>query len=129
MTHANSTAGVSADPGDVEAITSVLSAYAEAGRRGDAEMMARVFRETAVIHGFIGGERGAGPIQLLYDWSGSNPPATGLSVTIAGIDVAGTVATVRLEANDWLGHRFTDQFTLLKENGAWTITSKVFHTH
>ena len=40
-----------------------------------------------------------------------------------------TVATARVEVTGWLGHRFTDQFTLLKENGAWTITSKVFHTY
>ena len=41
----------------------------------------------------------------------------------------GTIATVRLELDDWTGHRFTDMFTLLKSNGEWKIISKVFHLH
>ncbi len=34
-----------------------------------------------------------------------------------------------VESHGWHGHRFTDQFTLLKERGAWVITTKVFHVH
>jgi hypothetical protein len=39
------------------------------------------------------------------------------------------VATVRLELDQWAGRRFTDFFTLLKIDGKWTITNKVFHLH
>jgi len=41
----------------------------------------------------------------------------------------GTVATVRLEMDNWTGHRFTDFFTLLKVDGEWKIMNKVFHLH
>ena len=91
--------------------------------------MQPAFRENATIHGYIGGGLLAGPIQILFDWVTENPPAPDLDAKIANIDLAETIATVRVETTGWLGFRFTDQFTLLKENGAWTITSKVFHTY
>ena len=114
---------------DIEAISSVIRIYAEGGRKGDAAIMKGAFREDATIHGHIGGGLLAGPIHLLFDWVAGNPPAPDLEARIANIDLADTVATARVELTGWLGHRFTDQFTLLKEKGAWTITSKVFHTH
>ena len=114
---------------NIAAIASVIQIYTEGGRRGDAAIMKRAFRKNATIHGYIGGGLLAGPIQILFDWVTENPPAPNLYATIANIDIAETVATARVEVTDWLGFRFTDQFTLLKENGAWTITSKVFHTY
>ncbi len=114
---------------DIEAISSVIETYAEGGRKGDAAIMKPAFREDATIHGYLGGNLLAGSISILFDWVAESPPAQDLEATIVNIDLAETVATARVEIIGWLGHRFTDQFTLLKENGAWTITSKVFHTH
>ena len=114
---------------DSKAIQSVIQAYLGGGRSGDASIMKQSFRENATIHGHIGGGLFAGPIQNLFDWVSENPPAPELEATIDNIDLAETIATARVEITGWLGHRFTDQFTLLKENGEWTITSKVFHTH
>ncbi len=114
---------------DIEAISSVIQIYVEGGRKGDASIMKRAFRENATIHGHTGGGLLAGPIQLLYDYITENPPAPNLKAKIVNIDLANTVATARVELTDWLGTRYTDQFTLLKENGAWTITSKVFHAY
>ena len=91
--------------------------------------MKPAFREHATIHGYLNGDLLAGPIHILFAWVAQSPPAPDLEATIVNIDLADTVATARVEIVGWLGHRFTDQFTLLKENGAWTITSKVFHTH
>ncbi len=56
-------------------------------------------------------------------------PATELQARVAGIDVNGTVATVRLELDNWNGYRFTDLFTLLKVDGEWKIMNNVFHLH
>ncbi len=114
---------------DIEAISSVIQTYAQGGRKGDAAIMKPAFREDATIHGYLGGGLLAGPIHILFDWVAESPPASDLEANIVKIDLAETVATARVEVSDWLGHRFTDQFALLKENGAWTITSKVFHTH
>ena len=114
---------------DIEAISSVIQTYAEGGRKGDAAIMKPAFREDATIHGYLGGDLVAGPIHILFDWVTENPPASDLEATIVNIDLADTVATARVEITGWLGHRFTDQFTLLKEGDAWIITSKVFHTY
>ena len=69
------------------------------------------------------------PIQKLFDWNDKNGPATEIETKIAGIDVAGTIATVRLESDNWTGHKFTDFFTLLKVDGEWKIMNKVFYLH
>ena len=114
---------------DIEAISSVIQIYVEGGRKGDATFMKRAFRENAIIHGHTDGGLLAGPIQLLFDFVSANPPAPDLKAKIVNIDLANTVATARVELTDWLGTRYTDQFTLLKENDAWIITSKVFHTY
>ena len=114
---------------EIDSISSVIQTYVEGGRQGNAANMKPAFREDAIIHGYIGGGLLGGPIGLLFDWVDENPPATDLEANIVNIDLANTIATARVELTGWLGFRFTDQFTLLKENGAWTITSKVFHTH
>ncbi len=114
---------------DIEAISSVIQIYVEGGRKGDASIMKPSFRKNAIIHGHTDGGLLAGPIKMLYDWVESNPPAPDLEAKIVIIDLANTVATARVELTDWLGTRYTDQFTLLKENGSWTITSKVFHAY
>jgi len=114
---------------DIEAISSVIQTYVEGGRKGDASIMKHAFRENATIHGHTAGGLLAGPIQLMFDFITDNPPAPDLEAKIVNIDLANTVATARVELTNWLGTRYTDQFTLLKENGAWTITSKVFHAY
>lgn len=65
----------------------------------------------------------------LYDWNDSNGPAADLKPEIASIDIEGSIATVRLELDNWTGHKFTDMFTLLKTDGEWKIISKVFYLH
>jgi len=117
------------DQKDIDAISSVIQIYVEGGRKGDASIMKRAFRENATIHGHTEGGLLAGPIKLMFDFITENPPAPDLEAKIVNIDLANTIATARVELTDWLGTRYTDQFTLLKENGGWIITSKVFHAY
>ncbi len=117
------------DQKDIEAISSIIQIYVEGGRKGDASIMKRAFRENATIHGHTEGGLLAGPIQLMFDFINESPPAPDLEAKIVNIDLANTIATARVELTDWLGTRYTDQFTLLKENGGWIITSKVFHAY
>ncbi len=114
---------------DRDAITSVVEHYIAGARSGRGDDMKPAFHEDATIFGYVGADLLAGPIQLLFDWNEENGPATGLQAQIASIDVIDTVATVRLELDDWTGHRFTDLFTLLRVDGEWKITNKVFHLH
>ena len=91
--------------------------------------MKPAFHADATIFGYVGPELFAGPIQGMFEWHDQNGPATDLESTIASIDITGSIATVRLELDNWTGHRFTDMFTLLKVDGEWKIMCKVFHLH
>lgn len=115
--------------GDYAAIRAVIQHYIDGAISGKGETMRPAFHMDATIYGYVGNDLFAGPIQGLYDWNDSNGPAAGLVSHIAAIDIAGTVASVRLESDNWTGHRFTDFFNLLKIDGRWQIMNKVFHLH
>ena len=110
-------------------IAKVLQRYIDGAKSGRGDDMKSAFHEDATIFGYVGPDLFAGPIQKLFAWNDENGAATGLQAQIANIDLVGTVATVRLELDNWTGNRFTDLFTLLKVDGEWKITNKVFHLH
>ncbi len=112
-----------------DVIAKVVQRYIDGARSGRGDDMKPAFHEDATIFGYVGADLLAGPIQKLFDWNDENGPATGLQARIADIDLIDTVATVRLELDNWTGHRFTDLFTLLKVDGEWKIMNKVFHLH
>lgn len=119
----------SALAGDREAIARTLETYISGGISGKSSDMQPAFHPTATIHGYLGPDLIAGPIQGLYDWIDASAPAAELTFEIANIDVFETVATARVECHNWGGHRFTDMFTLLKTDGEWKIVSKIFYLH
>jgi len=110
-------------------IRSVIQRYIDGARSSGSEVMATTFHDQATVFGYLGNDLVAGPIAVLFDWHQENGPATGLHARIERIDIAGSVATVRLELHGWTGHRFTDLFTLLRVDGGWKIMNKVFHLH
>ena len=120
---------VIADVNDQDVIAKVVQHYIDGARSGKGDDMKPAFHEDATIFGYVGPDLFAGPIQNLFTWNDDNGPATELEDRIASIDVIGTVATVRLELENWTGFRFTDLFTLLKVDGDWKIMNKVFHLH
>ncbi len=110
-------------------IAKAIQPYIDGARSGRGVDMKPAFHKDATIFGYVGDDLFAGPIQQLFSWNDENGPATGLQAWITGIDLIGTVATVRLELDNWTGHRYTDLFTLLKVDGEWKIMNKVFHLH
>jgi len=114
---------------DSQRIDSVIKTYVEGGRTGNLETLRPIFHELATICGYVGPDLFAGPIEMFYDWHTGNGPASDLAVGDIRIDVEGTAATVRIELDNWTGHRFTDFFTLVRIDGQWQIMSKVFHLH
>jgi len=79
--------------------------------------------------GYVGPDLFNGPIQGLYDWNDGNGPATDIEARFTSIDVVGTAASVRVDVDNWTGHRFTDFFNLVKIDDQWKILSKVFYLH
>ena len=120
---------VSNNTSDNEMIEKTVQFYIDGAKSGKGDDMKPAFHNDATIFGYIGDDLFAGPIQKLFDWNDKNGPATELKTKIASIDVVGTIATVRLESDNWTGHKFTDFFTLLKVEGAWKIMNKVFYLH
>ena len=114
---------------EYDAIAKIVQQYIDGARSGRGDDMKPVFHTDATIFGYVGADLFAGPIQQLFDWNDENGPATELHARIASIDLIGTVAAVRVELDNWTGHRFTDLFTLLKVDGEWKIMNKVFHLH
>ncbi len=114
---------------EYDVIAKVVQRYIDGARSGRGDDMKPAFHEDATIFGYVGADLLAGPIQKLFAWNDENGPATGLQARIANIDLIDTVANVRLELDNWTGHRYTDLFTLLKVDGEWKIMNKVFHLH
>ena len=114
---------------EYDAISKTVQHYIDGGRSGRSEEMKLAFHPDATIFGYIGPDLISGPIQKLFDWNDQNGPATELQGRITSIDIVESVATVRLELENWSGHRFTDLFTVLKVDGEWKIINKIFHLH
>ena len=120
---------MSKDVSEYDAIAQAIEHYVDGARSGSGDEMKKAFHGDATIFGYAGPEFVAGPIQELFDWNDENGPATDIHARITSIDLADTVATVRLEIDNWTGDRYTDLFTLLKVDGQWKIMNKVFHLH
>ena len=118
-----------ADARQHDAIAKAIQPYIDGMKSGKGDDMKPAFHNDATIYGYAGADLFGGPIQQLFDWSDQSGPAAELQVRIARIDVAETVATVRLELTNLNGARYTNMFTLLKVDGDWKIISKVFHLH
>ncbi len=114
---------------DIRQIEALMKTYVEGGRTGSVDTLRPIFHELATICGYVGPDLFAQPIEQFYDWHQENGPAADLEAGDIHVDIEGTAATVRIELDNWNGHRFTDFFTLAKIEGQWQIMSKVFYLH
>ena len=114
---------------EYDAIARTVQHYIDGAKSGRGDDMKPAFHPDATIFGYVGPDLFAGAIQLLFDWNDQNGPATDIQTRIASVGVYGTIACVRLETDNWTGHRYTDLFTLLKVDGRWQIMNKLFHLH
>ena len=118
------------DLNDYKAITNLLTShYLKSAVSGRGSEMKPSFHNDATWFGYVGKDLIAGPIQSLYDWHDSNGAAKDLVYSITKIDIVGTIASVRIELDNWKGARFTDLFNMLKVDGKWQVMNKVFYLH
>ena len=109
---------------EYDAIAKTVQYYTDGAKSGRGADMQPAFHQDATIFGYADGEIFAGPIQKLFKSVDQDAPATGLQARMVSIDIINTIAAVRLELDDWNGHRYTDLLTLLKANGEWKIMNK-----
>ena len=112
-----------------EEIAAALLIYIDGARRGDAERMRSAFLPDAAVRGSYGGQPTDWSVEQFCAVIAKGAAASGMQVRIAGIELSGSAAMARLEAENWRGTRYTDFFVLLKRDGAWRIASKVFFAH
>ena len=93
---------------EYDVIADVVQHYIDGAKSGKGDDMKPAFHRDATIFGYAGADLFAGPIQRLFDWVDENDPATRLQARITSIDVVDSVATVRLELNNWNGYRYSD---------------------
>ena len=112
-----------------EAIAAALQIYIDGARHGDAERIRSAFLPDASVRGSYGGQPTDWSLEQFCAAIAKGGAAPGLQARIAGIELSGSAAMARLEAENWRGTRYTDFFVLLKRDGAWRIASKVFFAH
>jgi hypothetical protein len=110
-------------------IEGVIQHYIDGAKSGKGDDMKPAFHDEATIFGYVGEDLFSGPIENLYKWNDANGPAKDIKSKIVNIEIVGTAASVRVESDNWTGHRFTDFFNVLKINGQWKIMNKIFHLH
>ena len=120
---------ISTNLSEYEAIAKTVQQYIDGAKSGRGADMQPAFHQDATIFGYADGDLFAGPIQKLFDYVDHDAPATVLQARMVSIDIIDTIAAVRLELDNWNGHRYTDLFTLLKVDGAWKIMNDLFHQH
>ena len=112
---------------ELKAVHKVAEKYLEAGRTGNVELMKEVFHDDATIFGHFEGEVLGGPISLLYDWMESFGAADKIDGVVLSVDVEGTIASVKVQADNWCGYNFTDFLNLLKIERGWVVINKMFN--
>jgi hypothetical protein len=112
------------------AITSVIEAYIDGARTGDADKLMEAFDQRAWMFGSLGGQRVDIPIAEMIEMVKAQPMGQTYEARITSVEQVGDAARVTLdETGCWGSVSFTDFFGLSKIDGEWKIVSKVFaHT-
>ena len=116
---------------EYQAITEVLNKYIEGCKQAKSNIMKPAFSDQATMFSVDGdGKLTGGAISILYDGIDKGfRPSPDAQAAVVRIEIVGTAASARIDANDMSGISFTDFFHLLKVDGKWTVVSKIFHTH
>ena len=118
-----------------DAITRVVLCYVAGARAGDSDLMRPAFHPCATISGYCQGVEYTGSIEHVFEWIDANGPAPDIAPRFSRIEIIETIAVVHLEVRRWSGKlaganaRASDVFDLLKCDGGWQITHKLFHWH
>ena len=118
-----------------DAITRTMHRYIAGARAGDSDLMRSAFHPSATISGYCQGVEYTGSVEHVFQWIDENGQAPNINPRFARIEIIESIAVVHLEVQHWSGKlaganaRASDVFSLLKRNGEWKITHKLFHWH
>lgn len=115
---------------DLDAVVEVARKYFDALYRGDADLFAEIFHPEARLFSCTGGEPVLMGVRAYLELVAGrkNPADRGdrREDRILAIEIP-TPTTAHLRVSElFLPKRFTDELTLMKQDGAWSIVSKVW---
>jgi len=116
---------------DYQAISEVLNKYIEGCKQAKSSIMKSAFHPQATMYSVDpDGKLTGGAIPILFQGVDKDfRPSPDATAAITRIEIVGTAANARIDANDMSGISFTDFFHLLKVDGQWTVVNKIFQTH
>ena len=117
-----------------DAILKTVQLYIDGCKQGNSELMRPAFHQQASFFGYAGDQLAVG-LGFLFDWIQRNGPAPDIETRVVSVDIAETIAVVRLEVANGSGIlagsgvRMSDLFTLLRMPEGWLVIQKAFHWH
>ena len=117
-----------------DAILKTLQLYIDGCKQGNSEQMRPAFHPQASFFGYADDQLAVG-LGFLFDWIDRNGPAPHIESRVVSVDIAESIAVVRLEVANWSGKlagsgvRMSDLFTFLRMPEGWRIIQKAFHWH
>ena len=115
-------------------ILKTLQLYIDGCKQGKSGLMRPAFHPQASFFGYAGGQLAVGT-KFLFDWIDGNGPAPDIEPRVISVDIADSIAVVRLEVVNFSGKlagsgvRMSDLFTFLRMPEGWRIIQKAFHWH
>jgi hypothetical protein len=80
-----------------DGIAKTMERYVDGLREGRSQLMRPAFHSAATFFGHYPGGVMTDPIQRLFDWVDNNGPAPDIQFRFASVEIAGKIASVRLE--------------------------------
>jgi len=111
------------------AVEAPVRVHLECAASGDGATMRTVWMDHATIVGSFDGQAATLTVDDFCARVTELGPAPEVQARIASIDISGNCARVRLESANLRGFRFTDFLLLVKRDGVWRISAKVFDAH
>ncbi len=112
---------------EYEDVRDAVQAYVDACGLADAEALRAALHPSWTMYGIdelsVEMATSAGDF---VDWVDGQTPPTGYRATITAIDIAGDAATATLVEEKYYDIDYVIYFTLVRYDGAWSITTKTF---
>ncbi len=116
---------------DIAEVRAVIEKYIEGSGTGNAELLRSIFYKDAVMMGAMGDDRMLGTpdpfFKMVEDAAPLNDSDADYKAEIVDIQVFGEAAIATLSEEGFFGMGFVDSFHLVRIEGEWQITSKVFN--
>ncbi len=112
---------------DIAAVKAVVGNYIKGTATSDPALLQSLFHESAVMSGYLGPELLLGGPRPFFDAIAKNEVGPDYSGEITELSITGRTATATLVEDNLYGLSFVNAFHLLKIEGRWTITAKLFH--